>query len=408
MAPPKTAVLSQQQQQQLGDLQVKQQQAAAKPRKRKAKQAQQSVQIQSSLVEQPKQQQNLQQVSKPVAASPAIDVQERSNSAKVVSVVSDEQQKQSASVVPSERTTLKKQQQQQPQEVPPQPVKEISVVSSKRVVATPEPATTVVAGTPPVSVIGKHQQISTEEADDVDAGIELDGSSNSGSSVKDMNEDQMKSTSVSPVMAQSNLVNESGASLNVKQQVTIAEVVPVDRSTKTMCSDASPVKKTTKQQLAANQQVIDADEQQLQEKLKNKQRKSSLSQGSSSSSSNTPSKDNNSQNGDKKSSIGQANSVDKSSGRMRRSFSSQSSQDDATLCKVCEQHVYQMERMLAEKSVYHKRCFRCHQCKIQLRIDNYSSHEGRPYCKAHHRQIFQPQMKLDKENDVDIVAKSSK
>lgn len=405
MAPQKTAILTQQQQQQ-GDQQVKQQQAAAKPRKRKAKQTQQSVQIQPSPIEQPKQQpgqhqQQPQQVRKSVAPS-VLDCQENNNLAKPTSVISNE--KQPASVVPSERTTLKKQQQQhqqQPSNQASPPVKEISIVTCKRLVIAPEPASTVAASATPASVIGKHQQISTEEADDVDAGIELDGSSNSGSSVKDMNEDQMKSTSVSPVMAQSNLVNESSSGLNVKQ-VTVAEVSSVEQITKTICSDASPIKKTTKQQLAANQQVIDADERQLQEKLQNKQRKSSTQE------SNTPSKESNSQHGDNKSKISQPNSIDKSSGRMRRSFSSQSSQEDATLCKVCEQHVYQMERMLAEKSVYHKRCFRCHQCKIQLRVDNYSSHEGRVYCKAHHRQIFQPQVKLDKEDDVDIVAKSSK
>lgn len=221
------------------------------------------------------------------------------------------------------------------------------------------------------------KQISTEESDDIDAGIELDGSSNSGSSVKDMNEDQMKSASVSPIMAQSNLERS-------KTDHTI-DPVPVERVTGSLCQDIEASSKKVgsikKQQLAANQQVIDADEQQLQQKLQNKQRKPSLTTNLSGNSmvySNTP------------------------------AVSSQGAPKSPALCKICEQHVYQMERMMAEKSVYHKSCFRCYNCRIQLRIDNYSSHEGQVYCKAHHRQLFQPQVKLDSEDDVDIVAKSSK
>uniref|UniRef100_A0A6G1SCF8 Xin actin-binding repeat-containing protein 2 n=1 Tax=Aceria tosichella TaxID=561515 RepID=A0A6G1SCF8_9ACAR len=225
------------------------------------------------------------------------------------------------------------------------------------------------------------KQISTEEQDDIDAGIELDGSSNSGSSVKDLNEDQIKSASVSPIMAQSNLVNENHNS--TKHAV---ENSPIEQLAGSLCTDITLSKKigsTTKQQLAANQQVIDADEQSLQQKLQSKQRKSSVQ-------SNT--------------------SISKQLNCSSNSSSSSGQQNGApqspALCKVCEQHVYQMERMMAEKSVYHKSCFRCYQCKTQLRVDNYSSHEGQVYCKAHHRQIFQPQVKLDSEDDVDIVAKS--
>lgn len=224
------------------------------------------------------------------------------------------------------------------------------------------------------------KQISTEEQDDIDAGIELDGSSNSESSVKDPNEDQVKSTSVSPVMAQSNLVNENRNS--TKHAV---ENGPLEQLTGSLCTDITMSKKissTTKQQLAANQQVIDADEQSLQQKLQSKQRKSSVQSNTSS-----------------------VRSANGSNGTGQQSSGPPQS---PAICKVCEQHVYQMERMMAEKAVYHKGCFRCYQCKTQLRVDNYSSHEGQVYCKAHHRQIFQPQVKLDSEDDVDIVAKSSK
>jgi hypothetical protein len=226
------------------------------------------------------------------------------------------------------------------------------------------------------------KQISTEEQDDIDAGIELDGSSNSGSSVKDLNEDPIKSASVSPIMAQSNLVNE-----NRNGTKHAVENAPIEQLAGSLCTDIPLGKKvgtTTKQQLAANQQVIDADEQSLQQRLQSKQRKSSVQSNTSNTSSSTRLMNGGNSNGQ----LGNPPSP--------------------AICKVCEQHVYQMERMVAEKAVYHKSCFRCYQCKTQLRVDNYSSHEGQVYCKAHHRQIFQPQVKLDNEDDVDIVTKSSK
>lgn len=381
MAPPKTMAISQQQQQ--PQQQQQQQQGdkqAAKPRKRKAKSNQGAQQNHLENIEPAK--------SAPAAVETAAKV--RPSAATPSTAAKTGSTKGSpATVVPSERTTLRKQQVLTPATEP--------ITESRR--ALPATVTKTVT---PASVISKHQ---TDEADDIDAGIELDGSSNSGSSVKDMSEDQIKSASVSPVMAQTNLVNENCAGTT---QLS-AEVAPIEQLNGTLCSAVSPAKKvsTTKQQLAANQQVIDADEQQLQQKLQNKQKKPT-SQDTNTESAKSSASSAGSSTTDKNSQASDLANNDKPN-RLRR-FSSQSRQDsqDGSLCKVCEQHVYQMERMLAEKSVYHKRCFRCHQCKIQLRVDNYSSHEGQVYCKAHHRQIFQPQVKLDTEDDVDIVAKSSK
>lgn len=377
MAPPKTMAISQQQQQQQVTTGQQGDKQAAKPRKRKGK------------VNQTVQQNNLENIE-PVKSAPAPVVKQPTPA--VPSTTTKSTPNKNGSVVPSERTTLKKQQ-------VPTLVKEPVVESRRALPATVTPAVTQ------ASVIGKHQQLGTDEADDIDAGIELDGSSNSGSSVKDMNEDQIKSASVSPIMAQSNLINETCPDIT-KQ---VAEVGSIEKLSETLRSTANPAKKisTTKQQLAANQQVIDADEQQLQQKLQNKQRKSTSQDTNTTLEDRSTLKSVGSSAVDRASQGVQPNS-DKTN-RLRR-FSSQSRQDsqDGSMCKVCEQHVYQMERMLAEKSVYHKRCFRCHQCKIQLRVDNYSSHEGQVYCKAHHRQIFQPQVKLDNEDDVDIVAKSSK
>ena len=338
MAPPKTMTISQQQVAQSnvrrdsGD-----QSQGAKPRKRKGKQN-----LAANVEKQPQQVDSVKTT--------------QGNKENSLTKTGANKQQLDSGAVPVERTLIKKQQSQDHQ-VPP----------TKK--------------TEPSTIIAK--QLSTDEPDDIDAGIELDGSSNSGSSVRDMSDDQSKSTSTSPVMAQTNLVSDGRSTKHA------IEMAPIEQVTGSLCTDVTPTSKkigTTKAQLAANQQVIDADEQLLQQKLQSKQRKSSLLEASISSNRTNTSVNNDSNNN---------NDI---SGKPQ----------SPALCKVCEQHVYQMERMLAEKAVYHKRCFRCYQCKIQLRVDNYSSHEGQVYCKAHHRQIFQPQVKLDSEDDVDIVAKSSK
>ncbi|XP_023330930.1 glutamic acid-rich protein [Eurytemora carolleeae] len=60
------------------------------------------------------------------------------------------------------------------------------------------------------------------------------------------------------------------------------------------------------------------------------------------------------------------------------------------LCKICGKEPYLVERIVAEKSWWHKNCFRCTDCKKTLNLDTYSSHQGVIYCKPHHRELFQP------------------
>lgn len=373
MAPPKTMAVSQQEQLQQQATDNRSNQGidqAARPRKRKGNKQQQANNKTSSSVQ--NQTNNLAEESKSLkqrvinnsAKSPKEDIVPENKSVTSAKQLQTASQPQSpravkVSVVPPEGATLKNKQENQ---VPNKLVKEVA-----------DKATVIV------------KQLSTEEPDDIDAGIELDGSSNSGSSVKDINEDQTKSASVSPVMAQSNVLENH---TNITKHAI--EVVPVEQLASSLCSDISPAGKkasttTTKEQLAANQQVIDADEQQLQQKLQIKQRKSPL-----------------------KGSLNTSIASNASSKNNSASNNVPVSPQSPALCKICERHVYQMERIMAEKAVYHKGCFRCYQCKVQLRMDSYSSHEGQVYCKAHHRQLFQPQVKLDNEDDVDIVAKSSK
>ncbi|CAL1280947.1 unnamed protein product [Larinioides sclopetarius] len=83
--------------------------------------------------------------------------------------------------------------------------------------------------------------------------------------------------------------------------------------------------------------------------------------------------------------------------KVQRTFS-QSGQDELCLCKICGKHVYQMEKIKACKSVYHKNCFRCKECNKLLTVDTYQSNEGDVYCQPHFRQLFQPKARFDGED----------
>jgi len=67
------------------------------------------------------------------------------------------------------------------------------------------------------------------------------------------------------------------------------------------------------------------------------------------------------------------------------------------LCKLCQKQVFQMERIKAERVVWHKNCFTCTECSKKLSVDTYNSHEGLLYCKPHFKQLFQPKAVLDSD-----------
>lgn len=69
------------------------------------------------------------------------------------------------------------------------------------------------------------------------------------------------------------------------------------------------------------------------------------------------------------------------------------------ICKSCGKNVYKMEEMKAEKSVWHKNCFRCSQCSKPLLVDTFETHEGILYCKLHFKSLFSPKAVEDTESD---------
>ncbi|XP_030379556.1 LIM domain and actin-binding protein 1 isoform X2 [Scaptodrosophila lebanonensis] len=69
--------------------------------------------------------------------------------------------------------------------------------------------------------------------------------------------------------------------------------------------------------------------------------------------------------------------------------------EQQTSCRLCNKAVYKMEEVKAEKGIYHKTCFRCHECSKQLKFDNYQIHEGTLYCTAHFKLLFAPKVVED-------------
>ncbi|NXS31467.1 XIRP2 protein, partial [Pomatostomus ruficeps] len=65
------------------------------------------------------------------------------------------------------------------------------------------------------------------------------------------------------------------------------------------------------------------------------------------------------------------------------------------ICKLCQQRVYPMERLVADKQNFHKSCFRCHHCGSQLSLGNYASLHGKIYCKPHFKQLFKSKGNYD-------------
>ncbi|OWF52791.1 LIM domain-containing protein WLIM2b-like [Mizuhopecten yessoensis] len=52
-------------------------------------------------------------------------------------------------------------------------------------------------------------------------------------------------------------------------------------------------------------------------------------------------------------------------------------------CVICEKSVYANERIEAGGVAFHKFCFKCSECKMQLNLNNYAQDAKTLYCKNH-------------------------
>ncbi|XP_015236603.1 PREDICTED: LIM domain and actin-binding protein 1 isoform X1 [Cyprinodon variegatus] len=64
-------------------------------------------------------------------------------------------------------------------------------------------------------------------------------------------------------------------------------------------------------------------------------------------------------------------------------------------CVSCQKTVYPLERLVANKDVYHSSCFRCSHCNTKLSLVNYASLHSNIYCKPHFCQLFKAKGNYD-------------
>lgn len=55
-------------------------------------------------------------------------------------------------------------------------------------------------------------------------------------------------------------------------------------------------------------------------------------------------------------------------------------------CEICQKSVYAAEKIEAGDRPYHNFCFKCSECKMQLKKENYAQADGILYCKKHFGQ----------------------
>ncbi|XP_038149613.1 LIM domain-containing protein [Cyprinodon tularosa] len=65
------------------------------------------------------------------------------------------------------------------------------------------------------------------------------------------------------------------------------------------------------------------------------------------------------------------------------------------LCSACQKPVYQMEKITADKYIFHKTCFCCKKCKKKLSMQNYTPLNGEFYCIFHYQQLFKEKGNYD-------------
>ncbi|TWW70317.1 LIM domain-containing protein 2 [Takifugu flavidus] len=65
------------------------------------------------------------------------------------------------------------------------------------------------------------------------------------------------------------------------------------------------------------------------------------------------------------------------------------------LCTACQKTVYPMERLVANKMVFHANCFCCKHCNAKLSLGSFAALQGEFYCKPHFQQLFKSKGNYD-------------
>ncbi|KAG6446632.1 hypothetical protein O3G_MSEX004552 [Manduca sexta] len=97
-------------------------------------------------------------------------------------------------------------------------------------------------------------------------------------------------------------------------------------------------------------------------------------------------------------------SVSKSSEKLYKKMKAAADGESNPTCVKCSRPVYAMERVKAERRVWHKECFRCTQCNKQLTVETYQSDHTTLYCKPHFKHLFEPKP-VEGEDETDAAPK---
>ncbi|XP_068932354.1 LIM domain-containing protein 2 isoform X2 [Petaurus breviceps papuanus] len=63
-------------------------------------------------------------------------------------------------------------------------------------------------------------------------------------------------------------------------------------------------------------------------------------------------------------------------------------------CAACQKTVYPMERLVADKLIFHNSCFCCKHCHTKLSLGSYAALHGEFYCKPHFQSSLLPMRAL--------------
>ncbi|CAI5449331.1 unnamed protein product [Caenorhabditis angaria] len=77
--------------------------------------------------------------------------------------------------------------------------------------------------------------------------------------------------------------------------------------------------------------------------------------------------------------------------KMKAAFQEKPAEEKKNCC-ICDKVVYPVEKVVANKNLYHINCFKCCKCAKKLTPTNFNSHEGKLLCKVHMLEVFHPEL----------------
>ncbi|XP_043911132.1 LIM domain-containing protein 2 [Protopterus annectens] len=84
---------------------------------------------------------------------------------------------------------------------------------------------------------------------------------------------------------------------------------------------------------------------------------------------------------------------ERNAGQQSKSFGLTTAVKDS--CASCGKTVYPMERLVADKQIFHNSCFCCKHCNTKLSLGSYAALHGEFYCKPHFQQLFKTKGNYD-------------